>query len=59
MQLFDSWVGALDEPDYREFVLPHVRAIFDALAGRGVPVIHFGTGTGHLLERAARGGRRA
>ena len=49
LQLFDSWVGALDEPDYREFVLPHVRRIFDALADLGVPTIHFGTGTGHLL----------
>ena len=33
LQLFDSWVGALDEADYREFVLPHVRAIFDGLRG--------------------------
>ena len=32
MQVFDSWVGALDAADYREFVLPHVRRIFDALA---------------------------
>ena len=38
------------QADYREFVLPHVRAIFAGLRGPGVPVIHFGTGTGHLLE---------
>jgi uroporphyrinogen decarboxylase len=49
VQLFDSWVGALDETDYREFVFPHVRSILDGLAGGRVPVIHFGTGTGHLL----------
>jgi len=49
LQLFDSWIGALDEADYREFALPHVQAIFDGLRGVGVPVIHFGTGTGHLL----------
>jgi uroporphyrinogen decarboxylase len=57
LQLFDSWIGALDEADYREFVLPHVRAIFDGLRGIGVPVIHFGTGTGHLLavQREAGG----
>ncbi len=48
LQLFDSWVGALDVVDYREFVLPHVSAIFDGLRGVGAPVIHFGTGTGHL-----------
>jgi uroporphyrinogen decarboxylase len=57
VQLFDSWVGALDEHDYREFVLPHTRAIFDRLRGIGVPTIHFGTGTGHLLavQREAGG----
>jgi uroporphyrinogen decarboxylase len=57
LQLFDSWVGALDERDYREFVLPHVRQIFERLAGVGVPIIHFGTGTGHLLavQREAGG----
>jgi uroporphyrinogen decarboxylase len=57
VQLFDSWVGALDEADYRELVLPHVRRIFQALAGVDVPQIHFGTGTGHLLavQREAGG----
>ena len=49
LQIFDSWVGALDEPDYREFVFPHVRAIFDRLAGVEVPIIHFAVGAGHLL----------
>jgi uroporphyrinogen decarboxylase len=49
LQLFDSWIGVLDAADYREFVLPHVRALFDGLQSVGVPVIHFGTGTGHLL----------
>ena len=37
LQLFDSWVGALDEADYREFVLPHVRRIFDGSRDIGVP----------------------
>ncbi|HEX9187672.1 MAG TPA: uroporphyrinogen decarboxylase [Vicinamibacteria bacterium] len=57
VQLFDSWIGALDEADYREFVFPHVRRIFDALADVDVPKIHFGTGTGHLLavQREAGG----
>jgi uroporphyrinogen decarboxylase len=57
LQVFDSWVGALDEGDYREFVLPHTRAIFERLQGVGVPTIHFGTGTGHLLglQREAGG----
>jgi uroporphyrinogen decarboxylase len=49
IQIFDSWVGALDAGDYREFALPHTRAIFDAI-GRRVPTIHFGTGTSTILE---------
>jgi uroporphyrinogen decarboxylase len=56
VQLFDSWVGALDEADYRELVLPHVRAIFDALADLDLPKIHFGTGTGHLLAAQREAG---
>jgi uroporphyrinogen decarboxylase len=57
LQIFDSWVGALDAADYREFVLPHVKALFDGLSDTGVPLIHFGTGTGHLLalQREAGG----
>jgi uroporphyrinogen decarboxylase len=56
LQLFDSWIGALDEADYREFVLPHVRRIFDRLRDVNVPVIHFGTGTGHLLQAMREAG---
>jgi uroporphyrinogen decarboxylase len=49
VQVFDSWVGTLSAQDYREFVLPHVRTIFEGLRGTSVPTIHFGTGTFHLL----------
>jgi uroporphyrinogen decarboxylase len=49
VQLFDSWVGALSPDDYREFVLPHTRAVIAGITP-GVPVIHFGTGTSSLLE---------
>jgi uroporphyrinogen decarboxylase len=49
VQLFDSWVGALSEADYREYVLPHSATVLGGLAGAGVPRIHFGVGTGHLL----------
>lgn len=48
VQIFDSWVGCLSPSDYREFVLPWSRALFEALPK--VPMIHFGTGTGMLLE---------
>jgi uroporphyrinogen decarboxylase len=56
LQLFDSWVGHLSPADYREFVLPHTRRIFEALRGTGVPTIHFGTGTATLLELMAEAG---
>jgi len=54
VQLFDSWVGGLGPADYREFVQPHVRGIFAALAD--VPTVHFGTGTSALLELLAEAG---
>ena len=50
VQLFDSWVGALDRDDYRRFVLPHTARVFEGIAGTDVPVIHSGVGTGHLLD---------
>jgi uroporphyrinogen decarboxylase len=50
VQLFDSWAGALSPDDYREFVLPHSRAVLAAVAALGVPVIHFGVGTAPFLE---------
>jgi uroporphyrinogen decarboxylase len=54
IQVFDSWVGNLSVGDYREFVAPYSARI---LAAVGVPTIHFGTGTAHLLvELAAAGG---
>ncbi len=50
VQLFDSWVGQLSAEDYVEHVQPHVAHILKDVEKRGVPVIHFGTGTYHLLE---------
>lgn len=49
VQLFDSWAGAVSPEDYRESVLPHSRRVFEALAGSGVPRLHFGVTTGELL----------
>lgn len=49
VQLFDSWVGCLEPDDYREFILPHSRSVLEALP-KEVPKIHFGKGTGLLLE---------
>src|SRR3990172_2311993 len=49
VQVFDSWVGALNSADYIEFVQPYSRRILQAAQAAGVPVIHFGTGTTTLL----------
>jgi uroporphyrinogen decarboxylase len=56
VQLFDSWVGALNLPDYRRYVLPYSRRVLKAVEATGVPVIHFGTGTAHLLEAMREAG---
>ncbi len=56
VQVFDSWVGALNARDYREFILPHSRRIFDAVAARGVPAIHFGVGTAAILAELREAG---
>ncbi len=49
VQIFDSWVGSLSPDDYRRFVLPHTASVIAAIPAE-VPVIHFGTVTGNLLE---------
>jgi uroporphyrinogen decarboxylase len=49
LQVFDSWVGTLSPHDYARFVQPHMARLFGGL-DPSVPAIHFGTGTGSLLE---------
>jgi len=56
VQVFDSWVGALNARDYREFILPHTRRIFDTIRPSGVPTIHFGVGTGAILGELREAG---
>jgi uroporphyrinogen decarboxylase len=56
LQIFDSWAGALNRADYREFALPHTRHIFESLASSGVPLIHFGVGTTAILRDLADAG---
>jgi uroporphyrinogen decarboxylase len=56
VQLFDSWAGAVSPEDYRRSVLPHSSRIFAALAGTGVPRLHFGVSTGELLGMMGEAG---
>jgi len=56
LQLFDSWAGTLSAADYTAYVLPHSRAVLGALADTGVPLVHFGVGTGELLRLMGEAG---
>jgi uroporphyrinogen decarboxylase len=49
IQVFDSWVGCLSVEDYRNYVLPHAKALIGNLRETGAPVIYFGTETTALL----------
>lgn len=56
VQLFDSWVGCLSPDDYARYVQPYVQRIFDAVAPKGAPMIHFGVNTAELLGAMADDG---
>ena len=56
VQVFDSWVGALNTRDYHEFILPHTQRIFEQLEKFDVPTIHFGVGTGAILGDLRKAG---
>jgi uroporphyrinogen decarboxylase len=55
VQLFDSWAGCLAPEDYRRYVLPHTKAVIDAV-GAAAPVINFATGNPALLPLLAQAG---
>ena len=40
IQIFDSWAGCLAPADYKDFVLPHTRALIKAITP-GTPIIYF------------------
>ncbi|WP_425463265.1 uroporphyrinogen decarboxylase [Macrococcus equipercicus] len=50
IQVFDSWVGALNREDYRMFIAPHMQRIFSGIKEKNVPVTTFGVGASHLVE---------
>ena len=51
VQLFDSWAGALSPDQYRRSIAPHSARVLAAVGETGVPRIHFGVGTGELLNQ--------
>jgi uroporphyrinogen decarboxylase len=55
VQVFDSWAGALSPADYREYVLPHTKAVIDGVQD-DVPVINFLTGNPSLIPSQIEAG---
>lgn len=49
IQIFDSWVGALNVQDYRNFMKSTMLRIFSELKKENVPLILFGVGASHLI----------
>lgn len=50
IQIFDSWVGALNVADYRTYIKPIMQHIFTELRKNNVPLILFGVGASHLVK---------
>ena len=51
VQIFDSWVGNLSQPDYATYIFPHMERLFRSLKYLEVPTVLFGVNTLHLLSQ--------
>ncbi|GAA2026439.1 uroporphyrinogen decarboxylase [Yaniella flava] len=53
-QLFDSWAGSLSRTNYQHKVMPYsqqaLEHVADLTGEQGIPLVHFGTGTGEILD---------
>src|SRR5690348_14696648 len=56
VQLFDSWAGAVTRDDYRTYVQPWSAEVLRRIGETGVPRIHFGVGTGEILDLMGEAG---
>jgi uroporphyrinogen decarboxylase len=50
VQLFDTWAGALSEPEYRALALPHTRAIARGVRRERAPLILYMNDAPHLVD---------
>ena len=50
IQIFDSWVGALNVTDYQKYIKPMMHRIFSTLKEENVPLIMYGVGASHLIN---------
>lgn len=52
IQVFDSWVGALNVPDYEYYIKPAMTKLISGIKSQyDVPVILFGVGASHLVDQ--------
>ncbi|MCE5042114.1 uroporphyrinogen decarboxylase [Staphylococcus chromogenes] len=49
IQVFDSWVGALNKADYDYYIKPCMEKLINGIKAFQVPVIMFGVGASHLI----------
>ena len=56
VQIFDTWGGLLDREDYARFALPALQRLTAPIVARGVPVILYVRGGGHLLPLLGQSG---
>lgn len=50
IQVFDSWVGALNQSDYDYYIKPCMEKLVRGIKSFNVPVILFGVGASHLIS---------
>lgn len=51
IQIFDSWVGALNVDDYHYYIQPAMNQLISGIKAKyDVPVILFGVGASHLID---------
>ncbi|CAG0908713.1 unnamed protein product [Cyprideis torosa] len=53
IQIFDSWAGVLDQRMYKEFCIPYLKKINDALQAEDIPTIIFSKGAWFSLADIA------
>ncbi|OHS55039.1 uroporphyrinogen decarboxylase [Staphylococcus sp. HMSC69H07] len=51
IQIFDSWVGALNVQDYKYYIKPAIQKLISGIKEKhDVPIILFGVGASHLID---------
>lgn len=56
VQLFDTWAGLLSPSEYREWIAPTHRLIFDRVERRGAPLILYVNNGAHVVDQMADSG---